>query len=322
MGACLLQHRHRLGGEVAGEAARLRRLPALQRAVAADPRAPELGVRVRVIEDVRALALRSRPDSISALFEEAEARAARDRIDSSPFLLLHGPREVEVCVPVRPSSRLRGVREVRGAPLAASITYAGSYAQTAALRARMATWLRRSGLRAAGPLREVYHRFGADQRGYRLPERRLASSSDQFVTELQLPAEEVHAAYLFDHLTPAEVMRRRPDLAGGWYDGPGSQYGRPARFYQQLQALDLAAAWGRIHVPALVVWGEYDFIMDRSDQEQIVRLVGPQARLLVVPHADHLLTTHRDAVAAFRHMGDGDYPSAEAEQIVAFLRGR
>ncbi len=133
---------------------------------------------------------------------------------------------------------------------------------------------------------------------------------------------EFHALYLFDHLTPAEVMRRRPHLAGVWYDGPDSQYGRPARFYQQLQALDLAAAWGRVHVPALVVWGEYDFIMDRSDQEQIVRLVGPQARLLVVPRADHTLTTHRDAVAAFRHMGDGGYPFAEAEQILAFLKAR
>src|SRR5258708_20710198 len=116
MGACLLQHRHRLAAEVARQAARLRRLTALQRAVAADPRAPELCVRVRVIEDVRALALRSRPDSISALFEEAEARAARDRIDSSPFLPLHGPRELEVCVPVRPSSRLPGLRQLRGPP--------------------------------------------------------------------------------------------------------------------------------------------------------------------------------------------------------------
>jgi hypothetical protein len=45
-------------------------------------------------------------------------------------------------------------------------------------------------LRAAGPLREVYHRFGADQRGYRLPARRLAARPEQFVTELQVPAEE------------------------------------------------------------------------------------------------------------------------------------
>ena len=45
-------------------------------------------------------------------------------------------------------------------------------------------------MRASGPLREVYHRFGADQRGYRLPAKRLAARPDQFVTELQVPAEE------------------------------------------------------------------------------------------------------------------------------------
>jgi len=56
-----------------------------------------------------------------------------------------------------------------GVPLAGSITYAGSYTQTRSLRSRMLRWLERSGLRPGGPWREVYHRFGADQRGYRTP---------------------------------------------------------------------------------------------------------------------------------------------------------
>src|SRR5436305_358255 len=74
--------------------------------------------------------------------------------------------------------------------LAGSVTYSGSYAQTKSLRPRMIRWLERSGLRVSGPWREVYHRFGADQRGYRLPARRVATVSAQFVTELQVPAEE------------------------------------------------------------------------------------------------------------------------------------
>ncbi len=167
---------------------------ALQRAIAADPAAPELSVRVRPIEDVRALTIRARipggGDPVGALFEEAEARAARDRADRSPFLLFHGPRDVEACIPVRAACRAAGVRVVPGAPLAGSITYSGAYTQTRSLHARMLRWLRRSGLHAAGPLREVYHRFGADQRGYRLPARRIAASPEQFVTELQVPAEE------------------------------------------------------------------------------------------------------------------------------------
>ncbi|HYS07489.1 MAG TPA: MerR family transcriptional regulator [Myxococcales bacterium] len=190
----LRQQRARLAAEVERQTSRLRRLEALQRAIAADPAAPELSVRVRPIEDVRALTIRARipggGDPVGALFEEAEARAARDRADRSPFLLFHGPRDVEACIPVRAACRAAGVRVVPGAPLAGSITYSGAYTQTRSLHARMLRWLRRSGLHAAGPLREVYHRFGADQRGYRLPARRIAASPEQFVTELQVPAEE------------------------------------------------------------------------------------------------------------------------------------
>ena len=186
--------RARLAAEVERQAGRLRRLAALQRAIAADASSAELGARVRPIADVRALTLRARlrpaGAPISALFEEAEAKAARDRVDASPFLIFHGPRDVEACIPVRAACRAREVRVVGGAPLAGSITYSGGYTQTRSLHLRMVRWLERSGLRVAGPLREVYHRFGADQRGYSLPARRLAAGPDQFVTELQIPAEE------------------------------------------------------------------------------------------------------------------------------------
>ena len=191
----LERQRSRLAGELALQTARIRRLEALQRALAAGGGTAELSVRVRPIPDVRALALRAKVPSqgspITALFEEAEARAARAREDASPFLIFHGSRDVEACVPVRAACRDRAVRTVEGAPLAGSITYSGGYAQTRPLRDRMVRWLRQSGLRESGPLREVYHRFGADQRGYRLPAGRLALTAEQFVTELQIPAREV-----------------------------------------------------------------------------------------------------------------------------------
>jgi len=64
------------------------------------PRAPH--------PDVRAMTIRARCDRrarpSAALFEEAEARAARDRVDRSPFLLFHAALDVEACVPVRAAS--------------------------------------------------------------------------------------------------------------------------------------------------------------------------------------------------------------------------
>ena len=186
--------RERLAAEVERQSSRLRRLEALQHAIAADPAAAELSVRVRPVPEVRALTIRATVTAqgapVAALFEEAEARAARDRVDRSPFLLFHGPLDVEACIPVRPASRIAGVRLVAGAPLAASVTYSGSYARTRSLHGRMLRWLERSGMRVSGPLREVYHRFGADQRGYRLPAKRLTARPEQFVTELQVPAVE------------------------------------------------------------------------------------------------------------------------------------
>jgi DNA-binding transcriptional MerR regulator len=193
LSARLKLQRARLAEEVERQTARLRRLESLRRALDSDSRA-ELGARIRPLPDIRALTLRSRVPSqgepIAALFEEAEALAGRHRADASPFLLFHGEREVEACVPVRASCRTARVRVVGGAALAGSITYSGGYGQTRPLHARLVRWLERSGLRVAGPLREVYHRFGADQRGYTLPARRLASAPEQFVTELQIPAEE------------------------------------------------------------------------------------------------------------------------------------
>ena len=57
-------------------------------------------------------------------------------------------------------------------------------------------------------------------------------------------------------------------------------------------------------------------------REQIVRLVGPAARLLVVPRADHGLTQHPDEKTAFKNMGRGENAASAAEEILAFIRAR
>jgi pimeloyl-ACP methyl ester carboxylesterase len=135
---------------------------------------------------------------------------------------------------------------------------------------------------------------------------------------------EFHAAYLLERRTPAEVIRLKPALKSVWYDEPTHQYGRPAAYYHQLQALDLDAAWSKVGVPALIVWGEYDWIMSREDQTLIVDAVNAnapgRARLLSVPRMDHSFSTHATPKAAFDRMGAGDYPQAAAAEIVAFIR--
>jgi pimeloyl-ACP methyl ester carboxylesterase len=152
----------------------------------------------------------------------------------------------------------------------------------------------------------------------------LSGTRPEAVNVAMAGLSEFYAKYLLEQLTPAEVLMRRPDLTRFWYDKGDSQYGRPASFYHQLQGLDLAAAWGRVRVPTLVVWGEFDWIMDRSDQDQIVRLVNSdgsnRARLLVVPGADHNFASHADPQQAFDHGGDGRYPVEAAQAIIQFIK--
>jgi hypothetical protein len=48
-------------------------------------------------------------------------------------------------------------------------------------------------------------------------------------------------------LTPAQAIQRSPALGSLWYDAPAHQYGRPMRYYQQVQALDVESAWDPRH---------------------------------------------------------------------------
>ena len=80
--------------------------------------------------------------------------------------------------------------------------------------------------------------------------------------------------YLMQGMTPGEVIAKHPEWKSLWYDAPDGQYGRPAAFYQQLQALNLGEAWQKVTAPVLVIRGTQDNIMSRTDSEAIVRIVN------------------------------------------------
>lgn len=84
---------------------------------------------------------------------------------------------------------------------------------------------------------------------------------------------EFYTLYLMKGMTPGQVIAQHPEWKGIWYDTPDGQYGRPAAFYQQLQALNLGEVWQNVKAPVLVIRGASDNIMSRTDAEAIVRIV-------------------------------------------------
>jgi DNA-binding transcriptional MerR regulator len=187
--------RAELERSIEADQSRLRRLEALRDSVSANV-AP---VTLRETPAIEVHSIRSRVPTlgapVQAMFEAAETAVARirARAETSPFLIFHDLEyrdrdvDVEICIPLRGPVSQIARRTIAALPSVGCVTYRGSYDQTPALYRAMLHWMERSGLRIDGPLREVYHRFGADQAGYRLPDHVLAASESEYVTELQAP---------------------------------------------------------------------------------------------------------------------------------------
>jgi len=107
---------------------------------------------------------------------------------------------------------------------------------------------------------------------------------------------EFYTLYLMKGMTPGQVIAQHPEWKSLWYDSPDGQYGRPAAFYQQLQALNLGEAWQRVDQPVLVIRGTSDSIMSHADSEaiaQIVNQVHPgHARYLEIDGMTHGFTVN------------------------------
>lgn len=133
---------------------------------------------------------------VTEIFETAEANVSKHnaRAAEPPFMIFHDAPvkkqdlQVEICIPV--THALEAGLETKiidGSAFACGVVYGGGYDKTNALHEQMTEWITSAGLKPAGPLREIYHRFGADQEDYRLPAKVLAKRTRDFLTELKIP---------------------------------------------------------------------------------------------------------------------------------------
>lgn len=102
--------------------------------------------------------------------------------------------------------------------------------------------------------------------------------------------------YLNRQKTPLQIIKENPFLESIWYDQPEHQYGRPVKYFQQIQGLNFEQAWQNVKTPVVVVYGEYDWLMSLNDHQKIVEIVNESnkqnlATLVVVPKTGHLLST-------------------------------
>ena len=114
---------------------------------------------------------------------------------------------------------------------------------------------------------------------------------------------ELYSAYLLGRQPPGQVLAQRPELRQLWQGDAEHQYGRPVAYYQQLQDLNLMAAWSQVTAPVLVLHGEFDWIMSRDDLEILASLVNRNrvgaAQFVELPHTGHSFEHYGSMQAAF-----------------------
>ena len=123
---------------------------------------------------------------------------------------------------------------------------------------------------------------------------------------------------------PDAVIKADPALRSAWdSESTGTLYGRPVAYYQQLQALNLTEAWSKVRAPALVMWGEFDWIMSRWDSEGIANHINTNtpgaAQFVVLPKAGHTMQNYPDLKTAFSGP-QGAFDHSIATRITAWLR--
>ncbi len=130
--------------------------------------------------------------------------------------------------------------------------------------------------------------------------------------------------YLNGGQTPAEIIAQHPEMKVIWYDQPHHQYGRPAKYYQQLQALNLAEAWSKVSVSVLAVHGEYDWVMSSDDGRLLANELNARqpgsAEFINWPKLDHVLYAHARPELAFHRDPQQAYDPKLTDYVLAWLK--
>jgi pimeloyl-ACP methyl ester carboxylesterase len=125
------------------------------------------------------------------------------------------------------------------------------------------------------------------------------------VTEIMKRAATLYYEWLIKGRGVDDILKEQPQLADLWPEGKDHAhlYGRPRAFYQQLQKLNLAAAWSRVTAPTYTLRGELDWIMSREDHQLIVAYVsanGGDAYAYEVPKTGHTFQHYLSLADAFK----------------------
>jgi pimeloyl-ACP methyl ester carboxylesterase len=145
-----------------------------------------------------------------------------------------------------------------------------------------------------------------------------ADSADRTIRRF----EQFYDRFLNDSLAPGEVLRQHPELRAVWYDSARGQYGRSARYFQQVQALPIEWALRMLKSPALFISSGYDWVMGTDEASRAAALSSAagraDVRARVYPKLSHGLHRYHDAMSAFKGL-NGHYDPVVAADVASWI---
>jgi pimeloyl-ACP methyl ester carboxylesterase len=133
----------------------------------------------------------------------------------------------------------------------------------------------------------------------------LMGKSPAEVSKRMKNAATLYYEWLIKERTVGAILKEQPQLEELWPEGKDHAhlYGRPLAFYQQLQQLNLAAAWSSVKVSTYALRGAFDWIMSPEDARLIASYVNTNRQLAFsyeVPQMGHTFQHYLNFADAFK----------------------
>jgi len=133
----------------------------------------------------------------------------------------------------------------------------------------------------------------------------LMGKSPADVTESMKKASTLYYEWLIKVQPVDDILKKQPQLADFWPEGKDHAhlYGRPLAFYEQLQKLNIAAAWSNVKVSTYALRGAFDWIMSPEDAGLIASYVNENRQLAFsyeVPQTGHTFQHYLRLADAFK----------------------
>ena len=141
------------------------------------------------------------------------------------------------------------------------------------------------------------------------------------MNEIYIP---LYYGMLIEKKSYREILDQYPAMKDHMYHSPNHMYGRPMKYYHQLQDMDLAGEWEKIKVPVRILYGSNDWIMSEFDNHMIIKVLDKNGhedhQLLIYPGLDHWNTIHEKPEDSFFGK-PGQWDPQTAKTIVDWAKG-